>query len=435
MRKRSLILDSLTTWLKVVAVLLVYVLCVSNGDNRFSKLTNFSSRIKITNAGYALVTAIGRDDLRSIEGNVELAFAADDTFERETEVEPAITSIDSMLQWAIGHADPEKLRGLAQEVQRLTPHEVEKRRAVIRELMGKLKMSSDADLMKVAIADLHNVSLSAEARKRALEELLILVEPIDNANDLNKLGGLVTVIKELDREEVELRAAAAAVLAVASENNPVVQAQLLRYGVLPKLMKMVRSSAPKKPQKRFTPYLRSSEISHPVMKYFIAMEGFCYLCSCTGRMQELMSNENVDTRLQKNALSLVADLAEQRIEIRGQLDAYKLDDGFLRAVVGQAKSVDLDTLRRIGQALDALKSLHKVSRSLRETLQKVGRVEVVLEQLELYFQKLTSEPDQERAEYIRELEELRRELTGLFASEEKENVARARLQDEEILYL
>ncbi|KAL2609933.1 hypothetical protein R1flu_028506 [Riccia fluitans] len=409
MRKRSLILDSLTTWLKVVAVLFVYALCVSNGDNRFSKLTNFSSRINITNAGYALVTAIGRDDLRSIEGNVELAFAADDTVERETEVELAITSIDSMLQWAIGHADPEKLRGSAQEVQRLTPQEVEKRRAEIRELMENLKMSSDADLMKVAIADLHNVSLSVEARKRALEELLILVEPIDNANDLNKLGGLVTVIKELDREEVELRAAAAAVLAVASQNNPVVQAQvrtrlirlenlmvpitLLRYGVLPKLMKMVRSSSSEEATKAFhavSAIIRNYPSGHEV---FYRNGGILLL-------MELMSNENMDTRLQKKALSLVADLAEQRIE-----------------------------------ALDALKSLHKVSRSVRETLQKVCRVEVVLEQLELYFQKLTSEPDQERAEYIRDLEELRRELTELFASEEKENVAGARLQDEEILYL
>jgi hypothetical protein len=48
--------------------------------------------------------------------------------------------------------------------------------------MEKLKMPSDADLMKIAIADLNNSSISLEDRQRALEELLILVEPIDNAN-------------------------------------------------------------------------------------------------------------------------------------------------------------------------------------------------------------------------------------------------------------
>lgn len=43
-------------------------------------------------------------------------------------------------------------------------------------------MPSDAQLMQIAIDDLHNSSLSLEDRERALKELLILVEPIDNAN-------------------------------------------------------------------------------------------------------------------------------------------------------------------------------------------------------------------------------------------------------------
>lgn len=48
--------------------------------------------------------------------------------------------------------------------------------------MEKLRMPSDAELMKVAIDDLNNISISLEDRLRALEELLVLVEPIDNAN-------------------------------------------------------------------------------------------------------------------------------------------------------------------------------------------------------------------------------------------------------------
>ncbi len=48
--------------------------------------------------------------------------------------------------------------------------------------MDRLKMPSDAELMKIAIADLQNSSISAEDRERALQELLVLVEPIDNAN-------------------------------------------------------------------------------------------------------------------------------------------------------------------------------------------------------------------------------------------------------------
>ena len=36
--------------------------------------------------------------------------------------------------------------------------------------------------MKVAIADLKNSSISLKDRQRALQELLILFEPLDNAN-------------------------------------------------------------------------------------------------------------------------------------------------------------------------------------------------------------------------------------------------------------
>lgn len=53
---------------------------------------------------------------------------------------------------------------------------------LVQELMEKLKMPSDAQLMQIAIDDLNNSSLSLEDRRRALQELLILVETIDNAN-------------------------------------------------------------------------------------------------------------------------------------------------------------------------------------------------------------------------------------------------------------
>lgn len=48
--------------------------------------------------------------------------------------------------------------------------------------MERLKMPSDAQLMQIAIDDLKNSSLSLEDRCRALQELLVLVESIDNAN-------------------------------------------------------------------------------------------------------------------------------------------------------------------------------------------------------------------------------------------------------------
>lgn len=59
--------------------------------------------------------------------------------------------------------------------------------------MEKLKMPSDADLMRTAIIDLNKSTTSLEDRQRALNELLILVEPIDNANGLSHYNCFIYV--------------------------------------------------------------------------------------------------------------------------------------------------------------------------------------------------------------------------------------------------
>ncbi|CAD6263200.1 unnamed protein product [Miscanthus lutarioriparius] len=117
-----------------------------------------------------------------------------------------------MLQWAIGNSDPDKLREKAAELERLSAEELLKKQMEIKELMEKLKVPSDAELMKVAIADLNNSSVLLEDRHRALQELLVLVEPIDNANDLDKLGGLLPLIWELSNADEGIRTTSAWVL-------------------------------------------------------------------------------------------------------------------------------------------------------------------------------------------------------------------------------
>lgn len=104
MRNRLGMVEKLEARAKLVSILLVYVLCASNGVSGFSKLSDLGSSINMTSAGYAWVTAMDGDDLHS-EGNVEndvYSVIGEEKVERDTEVEPAFTSIDSMLQWAIG---------------------------------------------------------------------------------------------------------------------------------------------------------------------------------------------------------------------------------------------------------------------------------------------------------------------------------------------
>lgn len=55
---------------------------------------------------------------------------------------------------------------------------------LMQELTEKLNMPSDTKMMTSAIDDLNNLSLPLEDRQRALQELLVLVEPIGNANGM-----------------------------------------------------------------------------------------------------------------------------------------------------------------------------------------------------------------------------------------------------------
>ncbi|GLJ45722.1 hypothetical protein SUGI_0962240 [Cryptomeria japonica] len=94
-------------------------------------------------------------DVEALEKEMEMK-------EQKRTVENSFSSLDNMLQWAIGHSDPGKLRVTAQEIQKLSSKELERRREEIKELMEKLRMPSDAELMKIAIADLNNSSLSVD---------------------------------------------------------------------------------------------------------------------------------------------------------------------------------------------------------------------------------------------------------------------------------
>ncbi|CAM6095037.1 unnamed protein product [Calypogeia fissa] len=391
---------------KLLAIFLfsIWALHIGAASGLFSMFSDPGSSFNLTSAGFAWVSTMEGSDLKdNVEGNVESDGKSKPSGDvNDAEVETAFTSIDSMLQWAIGHADPEKLKSTAQEVQGMTPQQLEKRQAELKELMEKLRMKSDADLMKISLADLQNNSSPAADRQRALQELLELVEPIDNALDLNKLGGLAVVIGELERDEGELRTTAAWVLGKASQNNPVVQNQLLRLGALPKLMKMVRSNDNEEAVKAL--YAVSA-----LIRNFPSGQDAFYVDGGAALLQVLLSGENVDSRLKKKALYLLAELAEQQTDMEGEL-SDGIHDKLLIAVVKLAEANDLDTQEK---ALLALRNLIGLNNSVCERLQKVCQVDDALERLRIHYKVLMLDP--ELADYIKDLEFLRDEVSEALA--------------------
>eukprot|EP01018_Ginkgo_biloba_P017580 Gb_32042 [translate_table: standard] len=363
------------------------IVCLA-GFYHLAEAVNFNGSF----AGIAWVTA---KDGESLEREMEMK-------EHKLSMDKPFFSLDSMLQWAIGHSDPEKLRGAAQEIQRLTPNELEKRQAEIQELMEKLRMPSDADLMKIAIADLNNSSLSVEDRHRALHELLVLVEPIDNANDLNKLGGLTAVIGEIYRVEKELRTTAAWVLGKASQNNPVVQKQILELGVIPKLMRMVKSSCSEEAVKAL--YAVSAVIrNNPDGQAVFYVEGGALM------LQDIMSNSSADIRLRRKSVFLVADLADHHLEIGGPVPSFQADKEYLKSVVDLTAVPDLDLQEK---ALMAVRSLLQLNKENVLVFRDFCHLELALEKLRHQIEELML--DENQGDYARDMEALRQEVEAIF---------------------
>ncbi|XP_037432811.1 hsp70 nucleotide exchange factor FES1-like [Triticum dicoccoides] len=322
-------------------------------------------------------------------------------------------SLDSMLQWAIGNSDPGRLKEEAADVQKLSEDELLKRRHEIKDLMEKLKMPSDADLMKIAIADLNNASISLEDRQRALQELLILVEPIDNANDLDKIGGLVPVIQDLNNANEEIRITSAWILGTASQNNALVQSQILGYGALARLVKMGYSTSAKEAAKAM--YAISALIRNNVN----GQEAFA-LENGNAMLQHILGSNGVDLRLQKKAVFLITDLADFQLNSGNSGLTFLSERVLLKSVTDMLSKFDLDLQEKV---LLAIRSLLKLPSTDATDLESCG-LDSVLYRLGVQLEEL---PSDEQKEYAGEVDALRREVEMLFQQKLKPGTATAAL--------
>ncbi|XP_060969270.1 uncharacterized protein LOC133036666 [Cannabis sativa] len=331
--------------------------------------------------------------------------------EKADDIDGGFSSLDGMLQWAIGHSDPAKLEESAKDVQQLPQDEIKKRQSELKELIQNLHMPSDAELMKIAINDLSNSSLSLEDRHRALQELLVLVEPIHNANDLSKIGGLAVVIQELNHVDSDTRTLAAWILGKSSQNNPEVQSKVLELGALSRLMKMVKSDGVEEANKGL--YAVSALIRNNLVgqELFFAEAGVQLL-------QDILSNSTTDIRLQKKAVFLVGDLA-----VAADLEVEKHGSFFrngilLKSVVDLTASSDLDLKEKALLAIKSVLQLKgKTSEAAAGVLNDVCAFDAALERMRQQLRELLTtytDDDEFQRDYAIDLEALLNEVQLIF---------------------
>ncbi|KAL8228203.1 hypothetical protein R6Q57_015807 [Mikania cordata] len=324
----------------------------------------------------------------------------DESLNDHDEFDGGFPSLDGMLQWAIGHSNPAKLELKAHDVQQLSADEIQKRQMEIKELVEKLEMPSDAKLMQNAIKDLNNSSLSLEDHHRALMELLVLVEAIDNANDLHKLGGLSVIIRELTNSDSGIRTICAWIIGKASQNNPVVQEQVLELGGLPTLIMMVKSSFTEEALKAL--YAVSSVIrnNHNGIKLFYSEGGDLMV-------QGVLSNVTADVRLHRRSVSLVGDLAEYQLEYSSKPEPlFFRNCTLVRPVLDLTASYDLDLQEKV---LVAVKNLLRLKSAELLVVDGFCGLKGALEEMRHRLQQ-----EQDRRDYAIDVEVLRKEVNLIY---------------------
>ncbi|XP_054824702.1 hsp70 nucleotide exchange factor FES1 isoform X2 [Prosopis cineraria] len=302
------------------------------------------------------------------------------------------------------HADPAKLKETAEVRQQLSASELNKRQMELKELMEEIKVPSDAELMKIAISDLNNSSITLEDRLRVLQELNVLVEPIDNANDFNKLGGLVSVTRELYHPDPSIRTTAAWILGKVCQNNLVVQQQVLELGALPLLLKMVKPNFIEEANKAL--YAVSALIRNNLagQELFSAEDGDLMV-------QNILRNSSIDIRLQKKALILLADLAQSQLENARRSELPFLSDrDLLKSVVDLiATSTDLDLQDKVLVAIKSLLQLKTTEALVLKDFCALGDALNKMKQLLLNVMV-----DEFQRDYAMDVESLRSEVEYIF---------------------
>ena len=336
---------------------------------------------------------------------------------------------EELLQWALNHSDTEALKKMAEDA-RLGKEDAVRRIQEIRETMEYLskQVPSDAEEMRQFVEILESETLDVQTKTEALEGLQFLLESIDNANDLPKLGGVEALNNMLEQEDVKLRSHAAHALGIAAANNPKFQLTMIdrRPEVLRTLMeltKMEDRGLHKKGLYALSALVRNVE---EVQELFYAQGGLDFL-------ETLVDDTSKGDQIRIRALQLFSDLLAQSgkkediseamhsssanmvcpsVELLSQADIAKIDD-ILRVIHAIVQKNDKRMLLDSGNKCS-------VGEVLGKTYEKVAADAGKLRSME-YDHELREGADEESGvQFLDDLAAQLRELATFFSFKGRE---------------
>jgi len=140
-----------------------------------------------------------------------------------------------LLHWGLEHSDPEKLKELMDKYSsnNLTLKDVYGQEVLDALFVDESGMMENSILQ---ISDHHNDSLADEDLEKSIMQLQELIEQVDNAGNLHRMGGLEPLLDiGLGNRSLPLKAVALWTIGIAVQNNEPVQNDLLSINGLPRL--------------------------------------------------------------------------------------------------------------------------------------------------------------------------------------------------------
>ncbi|CAB3992264.1 Nucleotide exchange factor SIL1 [Paramuricea clavata] len=206
-----------------------------------------------------------------------------------------------------------------------TTHEKNKYRSmdeIKQEFEGaNIWMKKDIEIIQDLVAKLNSSESAKSVILVALEELEYLVHQIDNARDLDVIGGLALVVNLLNQTDNEIQSQAAYVIGSAAQSNLPVQVSLLESGALQLLTRLLVNTQDSPSTRKKALYALSAmlRLFPKGTQKFLKIGGLPILASL------FQENENEPLRIK--ALTLLVDLlTEQMDSIKKKAKEMRIQD-------------------------------------------------------------------------------------------------------------
>ena len=194
--------------------------------------------------------------------------------------------LNELLKWGIENTDTSAAAAPAppsgNDIQNLDPE-------LLKAIMGG---PSDAELMKEAIEVITTTDpeVTMDNKLIAFDNFEQLIENLDNANNMEKLGLWTPLLSLLEHSEEDLRRMAAWCVGTAVQNNETSQARLLAMGGIPRIISIAIKEDETAAVRRKAVYALSSAVRN----YQPAMDAASEALTTQGHQQGQVDAEDMD---------------------------------------------------------------------------------------------------------------------------------------------